>query len=268
MLLFAAEDAGHIVRNRLEGIAWAAQTRFESLDIAIIDTPVMRLDHGDDRRRLVETVAIVKPGLVILDPLVRLHGVDENAAGDVAPILSFLRDLQRRFETAVLLVHHARKSAAARPGQALRGSSDLHAWGDTNLYLRRKRSRIFMTVEHRAAPGLDDIELELVEHARGPALRLCQSPPDDSEPQPQSPQRRILQVLARTDRPLSGREIRRRAATRPGTVAKVLNRLVGERRVEHAPGGYRIARAAPRETAREKAADGGEPSPDLFADNG
>ena len=40
-------------------------------------------------------------------------------------ILGFLRDLQRRFETAVLLVHHARKSGATRPGQALRGSSEL-----------------------------------------------------------------------------------------------------------------------------------------------
>ena len=56
------------------------------------------------------------------------RGVDQNAVADVSPILGFLRDIQRRLETAVLLVHHARKSGATRPGQTLRGSSELHAW--------------------------------------------------------------------------------------------------------------------------------------------
>ena len=37
VLLFAAEDAGHIVRARLEGIASAAGAAFQTLDIAVID---------------------------------------------------------------------------------------------------------------------------------------------------------------------------------------------------------------------------------------
>ena len=109
VLLFAAEDAGHIVRDRLQNIARAAGTAFETLDIAVIDIPTLRLDHRNDRQRLGETVQRIAPRLVVLDPLVRLHGVDENAVAEVAPILGFLRDLQRRFETAVLLVHHAPK---------------------------------------------------------------------------------------------------------------------------------------------------------------
>ncbi len=72
---------------------------------------------------------------------------DENTVAEVAPILGFLRDIQRRFQAAVLLVHHARKSGATRPGQALRRSSELHAWGDSNLYLRRRDRQIFMIVE-------------------------------------------------------------------------------------------------------------------------
>ena len=203
VLLFAAEDAGHIVRARLEGIARAAGARFETLDIAVIDVPTLRLDHRNDRQRLLDTVERVGPRLVVLDPLVRLHAVDENAVAEVAPILGFLRDIQRRFETAVLLVHHARKSGAARPGQALRGSSELHAWGDSNLYLRRRDRQILMTVEHRAAPGLNDIEIELADDGKGPALRLRQLETAGAAPEPETVERRILKILAQAETPLS-----------------------------------------------------------------
>ncbi len=247
VLLFAAEDAGHIVRARLEGIAGAAGTAFEELDIAVIDAPTLRLDHRADRQRLLHTVERVKPRLLVLDPLVRLHGVDENAAGEIGPILGFLREIQRRFDTAVVLVHHARKGGAARPGQALRGSSELHAWGDSNLYLRRRRERILLTAEHRAAPGLADIAIELTDHGQGLALRLGQAADEESVPARQTPEQRVLEILAEAGTPLSQRQIRERAATRATTVVAALRTLSREGRVEHAAqGGYRLAGDAHR----------------------
>ena len=108
VLLFAAEDAAHIVRER--GIAQAAGTSLDDLDIDVIDVPTVRLDLANDRQRL----TVRRPRMLVLDP--RLHRIDENAAGEVAPLLACLRDLQRNFETAVVL--HARKSAHARGGFA------------------------------------------------------------------------------------------------------------------------------------------------------
>ena len=212
VLMFAAEDAGHIVRSRLEGIARSAGADFDTLNIAVIDVPVLRLDHRNDRQRLHDTVERIRPRLLVLDPLVRLHGVDENAVADIAPILAFLRHLQRRFASAVVLVHHARKSAATRPGQALRGSSELHAWGDSNLYLRRRDNQIVMTVEHRAAPGLNDIEIELADDGHGPALR--RQGPDKAVAQHQTAEQRIVEVLTDAEQPLSQAQIRKRAAAR------------------------------------------------------
>ncbi len=257
VLMFAAEDAGHLVRKRLHGIARAAGARFETLDIAVIDVPTLRLDHPDDRRRLQQTVQRIVPRLLILDPLVRLHGVDENAVADVAPILGFLRDIQRRFETAVLLVHHARKSGATRPGQALRGSSELHAWGDSNLYLRRRDRQTLMTVEHRAARGLDDIEIELGEDGEEPSFRLRQPPPAGAAPQTETPERRILNALAEANSPLSQRQIRERAATRNKTVGAVLQRLVREGRIRHdAEGRYSLAASQSENAAPAAKASG------------
>ena len=128
VLLFAAEDALHIVRRRLEGICAAAGVALADLDIQVITAPTVRLDLEADRRSLAETVASLKPRLLILDPFVRLHRIDENASGEVAPLLAFLREMQRRHGVAVLVVHHAKKGAGrARAGQALRGSSEFHA---------------------------------------------------------------------------------------------------------------------------------------------
>ena len=242
----------HNVRPELEA----------TLDIAVIDVPVLRLDHRNDRQRLQETVERIRPRLLVLDPLVRLHSVDENTVADIAPILGFLRDLQRRFETAVLLVHHARKSGATRPGQALRGSSELHAWGDSNLYLRRRDGQIVMTVEHRAAPGLNDIEIELADHGQGPALRLRRAVPDEAVPEPETPEQRIVQVIADAEGPLSQRQIRERAATRHGTVGTILGKLVSEGRVERdAAGGYGIAGTGMKKTATPDDAPNSERDP-------
>jgi hypothetical protein len=129
------------------------------------------LDLDADRNSLAATVARWQPRLLILAPFVRLHRIDETVSGEVAPLLAYLRELQRRYGVAVLVVHHARKGAAnARAGQAPTGSSEFHAWGDFNLYLRRDGDDLTLTVEHRAAPSLAPIAVALTQ--RGPALAM------------------------------------------------------------------------------------------------
>jgi len=184
VLLYAAEDALHIVRHRLEGICAAAGCSLQLLDLQVITVPTLRLDLPGDRDRLQHTVEYLRPRLLILDPFVRLHRVDENASGEVAPLLAYLRELQRRYSLAVLVVHHAKKGGGKiRAGQALRGSSEFHAWGDSNLYMRRLGNDLTMTVEHRAAPSMPPITLELVQCENALALQLrTSSKPDGPAP--------------------------------------------------------------------------------------
>lgn len=243
VLLYAGEDPLHVVRGRLEGIAHTAGVTFEGLNVHAITAPSLRLDLTADQQRLVETVRTVQPKLLVLDPFVRLHRIDENAAAEVAPVLGFLRNLQRRFGTAVLLVHHARKAANhVRAGQALRGSSELHAWGDSNLYLRRKGERLVLTVEHRAAPSGDELTLELQAH--GPDLALQPVQPQDEPAMVQAdttPVQRIEQALAATSRALTQRQLRRTCRMRTETVGHALAILIDHGRVLRSGDGYRLA---------------------------
>ena len=244
VLLFAAEDALHVVRARLVGIAQAAGVAFDTLDIQVITAPTVRLDLPEDQQRLRETVALLRPTLLVLDPFVRLHRIDENAAAEVAPVLAYLRELGRHFHTAVLLVHHARKGAGhARAGQALRGSSELHAWGDSNLYLRRRGDTLCLAIEHRAAPSRDGLVVELRAQGDALALHLVDGglSPDRvlTRPAPALDER-IEHALAEAATPLTRRALRRRCRIRASTLGPVLARLLADGRVTRSPAGYSL----------------------------
>jgi len=239
VLLFAAEDAALVVRRRLEGIAAVAGVDFESLDVHLIAVPTLRLDRHDDRQALASTVAELQPKLLVLDPFVRLHCIDENAAAEVAPLLAYLRLLQRDLHTAVALVHHARKGAAhERGGQALRGSSEFHAWGDSNLYVRRIGGQLQLSVEHRAAPGRGWLPLALREDP--PALEIVDQQPVPVPARP-SCRERIENILAEARGPLSHKQIRNNVHARTGDVSQALAALVADGRVIKTPAGYQSA---------------------------
>jgi hypothetical protein len=164
VLIYLAEDALPVVRQRVDGMARHRGLDLAGVEIHVIMAPVLRLDRDPDRTRLLETTRQLRPRLLLLDPLVRLHGIDENNAGEVAALLAYFRSLQRQLDLSVLLVHHTRKNAAAgaAAGLGLRGSSDIHAFGDSNLYLRRGKEQLVLSTEHRAAPASPPIYLALV----------------------------------------------------------------------------------------------------------
>jgi len=227
VLLFPAEDSLAVVRQRLEGICQAAQVCFESLPVEVITAPTLRLDAPADRRRLANTVQSLQPILLILDPLIRLHRVDENDASQIAGLLSFLRELQRQFHLAVLLVHHARKdSHSSRPGQALRGSSELHGWGDSNLYLRRRGQQLTLSTEHRAAPSQDHIPLALSQSASALSLSVMSNASLAAlEPSATPATQRLQQTLAQLSEPASVQHLRKLCAMRTSSVCSALNEL-------------------------------------------
>jgi hypothetical protein len=162
--VYLAEDALPIVRERVEGMARHRGLELDAVQIHVITVPTLRLDRDPHRGQLFETAKRLRPRLLLLDPLVRLHGVDENHATEVAELLAYFRSLQRQLDLSVVLVHHTRKNAAGglAAGQGLRGSSDIHAFGDSNLYLRRSKDRLLLATEHRAAPAAPPVYLELV----------------------------------------------------------------------------------------------------------
>ncbi len=172
VLLYLAEDSLQSARARVEGICEHRRLDLRRVDLHLITVPCLRLDQDHDKQRLSATVENVRPRLLLLDPFVRLHRSDENDSGAISAILADLRTLQRRFDVAVVLVHHARKNGRGPQGYALRGSGDFYAWGDAYAYLSRRDTAFRLALEHRSHPAADPLALKLVSRADGSATHL------------------------------------------------------------------------------------------------
>jgi hypothetical protein len=233
VLLCAAEDPPAVVVQRLAALAAARTQALPTLPVDVIVELGVRLPDG--LPRLAATVAQVTPRLLILDPLIRLHRADENSAADMAVILDGLRTLARASECAILLVHHTRKAPAGGvAGHGLRGSSDLHAFGDTNLYLRRvgPDAALELRIEHRAAPCPPPLRLRLhvEDTAAGPAARIvC----DDATP-PDPLGERALALVWRASAAVATDTLRTTLGVRKQTLLAVLQRLAADQLIRRA----------------------------------
>jgi hypothetical protein len=138
-------------------------------------------------------------------------------------------------------------SAKLRPGQALRGSSDLHGWGDSNLYLRRKNNHLLLAIEHRAAPSKNDLPVQLAAEGDALALQLMSSEQvqTDHPLEDDSPSERILRTLCDAAQPLPSQQLRKLCRIRTSTLCETLANLRKTGQVTHGPSGYALASKTP-----------------------
>ena len=94
-------------------------------------------------------IRAAKADVVLLDPLYSTHDQDENDTRAMAALCQTLLRLRDASGAALIVVHHVRKSVGRHEiGSAFRGSSALHAVGDSYLLLVRPSPHV-PTVELR-----------------------------------------------------------------------------------------------------------------------
>lgn len=234
VLLFAAEDPMPALRSRLESLARNHGLTLDQVDIRVIRADSLRLDRHGDREKLAATVDHHRPALLILDPLVRLHSLDENQAGPMAELLGHIRALQRSSGASIAIAHHSRKNSARSAGQSLRGSSDLYAFVDSLVSLQHRNSHVTLSAEHRSAPALPPLPLELVaatqkEHA--PSLWIATGREDDPAEQP-GLTGRIIGFLSESQSPCTAESIRAALQVRKQRVFETLRALLAKGRIQ------------------------------------
>jgi len=110
----------------------------------------------------------VQADVIVIDPLYSTHDQDENDTRAMAALCQALVRLRDSSKAALIVVHHIRKSAGRHElGSAFRGSSALHAVGDSYLLLARP------------SPQIPTVELRFqFRYAAPPPSRLLSLDPD------------------------------------------------------------------------------------------
>jgi hypothetical protein len=148
-----------------------------------------------------------------------------------------------RCNVSVVLVHHASKKHRARPGQALRGSSDIHAFGDDLAHLTRPNDEdLVLTMEHRSAPSTEPIRLRLVSRPDGRATHLeLVDMPARKQATERSLEEQVLEAL-RTAAPRARlrQELRERLRINNARLGDVLVALEKAGRIVRTPAGWSL----------------------------
>jgi hypothetical protein len=123
--------------------------------------------------------------VIILDPLYSTHDQDENDTRAMAALCQSLLRLRDASRAALIVVHHVRKSISREEiGSAFRGSSALHAVGDSYMLLTRPSPQLptlELRFQFRYAPSQPPRLMDLNPHtlwfsSTGPAP--ARTPPD------------------------------------------------------------------------------------------
>jgi hypothetical protein len=243
VLIYAAEDSAAAIRSRIETLAHLHQVDFDRLDVHIITMDSLRLDRPEHQDRLESTLTLYKPALLVLDPLVRIHAIDENVAGQVSTLLGYIRSLQRKTGAAIALVHHVRKNASpnGNAGYSLRGSGDLYAWLDSFLYLRIHQGQRILSAEHRSAPGFGPIALELAQSDLGASLKVASMAANSTDSSTNDLESRIIEFLASEQQPLTINNIRTRLQVRNERVVEAIRSLIAQGKIKRLARGFSLS---------------------------
>jgi hypothetical protein len=129
-----------------------------------IDRGGFTFDNVRKLRGLEREISIIRPSLVIFDPLQMMMGnLSLRDEGDIAKVFRRLNHIHNLYKCGILIVHHYKKSVEGGPqlgGQRMLGSQALHAWLMCGLYMNRTSEGLRVNREFRAFPEHSPFDLK------------------------------------------------------------------------------------------------------------
>jgi 5S rRNA maturation endonuclease (ribonuclease M5) len=144
VLIVDEENADRLIRKRLQKLLLSEgePDNGSTLGIQFMTQQGLNLSDPEHVVALRGVLDECKPSLVIVDSLVRVHQANENDAGEVAKVFRVVRGLINEYGCSFVFCHHRRKPGPMGNDAAngFRGSSEIRAFVDTHLDLRKSKS--------------------------------------------------------------------------------------------------------------------------------
>lgn len=148
VLYLDEESSPTLLRHRLTRLLAAKGLSADQLDLHVAVGQGLSFSNPASVEQLRQLLGKLRPALVIVDSLIRVHRAEENSASEMAQVFKVVKDCIREFGCAFLFSDHQRKLGhfGTNLDQLLRGSSEKAAFVDTLLSLQRKEGTVI--VEH------------------------------------------------------------------------------------------------------------------------
>ena len=160
VLYLCAEGGYYPNRDRLKIMS-------ESLDEASTSNALfhfnsnLSLDDENDYEKLLKIIEEHKPEVLILDPFIRFHGMDENSSQEINKIMRGLRQIISDYNISLVLIHHKGKNVS-RGG---RGSSVIDGEYDSAIYLDREGDHHKVRFDMRHVESPEDTLINFCPHS-------------------------------------------------------------------------------------------------------
>jgi AAA domain-containing protein len=132
----------------------------------------VQLTDPDWQEALIEATAQIDDlRLILLDPFARMKGdADENRQDEIAPILTFLRELRNEAGAAVVLIHHT-----GHDGNRSRGTSDIEAYWESRIRIEGSPASggpFTLRADHREAETTVELRYQIAGSSEERWVRL------------------------------------------------------------------------------------------------
>ena len=137
VLILQAENSYYNMRRRIK--CMVDQQSLTRGMLTISDPASLKINDHKDFCLLEDLVDEHESEVLIIDPLVYFHSVDENDNAAMGMVMEQLRNLANNHNVAIIIVHHAKKAGMvdSTGGSNLRGASSVFGSVDTAIILSR-----------------------------------------------------------------------------------------------------------------------------------
>ncbi len=135
VLIIDEENNRRIIEKRFKDMGIEAHDH-----IVFLSQTGIQLDKENHLKKLLKLIDELKPQLIVIDSLVRIHGKDENSSNDMRQIMRAFNSLVTEERSVLFIHHHKKEQGYSRKSSSgsLRGSSDIFAALDFHLAVERR----------------------------------------------------------------------------------------------------------------------------------
>ncbi len=136
----------------------------------------VRLDEVGSVEKLAQTVAEIRPALVVFDTLNRFSRLNDNSQKAATYLMGVFESIRRTGPACLILAHTTKGAEGKSGGTKIRGSGVFHSWLDAGFYLAKHGNFVTVEVESKFS-AVEPFTYEFKEENGGIRLTVAEAPP-------------------------------------------------------------------------------------------